>query len=79
MSVRGKFKLVQICSLSWNTGAKELKFNAVCSDDTDENKKFHKYTPSGTITMTVDNPEAMEQFELGKDYYVDFLPIPEGK
>lgn len=40
----------------------------------EENKQFWKYTPSGQINMHVDNEAAMEQFEVGKEYYVDFTP-----
>lgn len=73
--VRGKFRLSEITHLEYNETAKRLLFNAVCNDSTEENAKFHKYTPSGTISMVVDNPEAMKQFELRKEYYVDFSPV----
>lgn len=42
-----------------------------------ENARFTKATPSGEIWMAIDNPEALKQFELGKEYYVDFHPAPE--
>ena len=34
-----------------------------------------KYTPSGAITMTIDNPEALDQFKVGDEFYVDFTPV----
>lgn len=37
-----------------------------------ENKRFFKYTPGGEIKLQVVNPEAAKQFEIGKEYYVDF-------
>lgn len=37
-----------------------------------ENGKFFSATPCGEIKMGVVNPEAWGQFELGKEYYVDF-------
>jgi len=74
MSVRGKFKLAESTQVDYNPEVRKLKFNAVCNDGTEENAKFHKYTPSGEISMTVDNPSASEQFEIGKSYYVDFTP-----
>lgn len=40
----------------------------------EENKKFFKYTPGGEIKLQVVNPEAAKQFEIGKDYFVDFTP-----
>lgn len=40
----------------------------------DENKAWSAATPSGRIEMTITNPEAMNRFELGKHYFVDFTP-----
>jgi hypothetical protein len=39
-----------------------------------ENATFWKYTPSGEIKLGTINPEAWQQFELGKEYYIDFTP-----
>ena len=39
-----------------------------------ENARFTKATPGGTIQLLIDNPAAREQFEQGKQYYVDFTP-----
>jgi hypothetical protein len=44
--------------------------------DTDENKTWAKYTPSGSVTMQIDNPSAADAFEAGKTYFVDFTPAP---
>jgi hypothetical protein len=40
----------------------------------DKNKDWSKATPQGKIEMSITNPGAIEQFELGKQYYVDFTP-----
>lgn len=42
-----------------------------------ENEGFWKYTPAGSIKLHIDNPAALEQFEQGKEYYVDFAPAGE--
>jgi len=39
-----------------------------------ENKKFWDATPTGEIRLGTVNPAAWEQFEIGKEYYVDFTP-----
>jgi hypothetical protein len=41
---------------------------------TEENKSFWKWTPSGKIELNVLNTDAADQFEVGKEYYVDFTP-----
>lgn len=39
-----------------------------------ENASFFKWTPTGEFKMQVLNPDAAEQFEVGKAYYIDFTP-----
>lgn len=54
--------------------------NAVCAEVKlapvygDENKPWSQYTPQGAIAMTITNPTAIEFFELGKPYMLDFTP-----
>ena len=42
-----------------------------------ENARFTQATPWGRIEMGIDNPKALEQFSVGKSYYVDFSPVTE--
>lgn len=50
-----------------------VKLSAV----TDEgNKSWAKYTPSGSIELQIDNPDAYDAFELGQHYFVDFTKAP---
>lgn len=39
-----------------------------------EHQRFQQATPSGAISMQIDNPAALEQFKVGDYYYVDFAP-----
>lgn len=39
-----------------------------------ENARFTKATPWGTVSLGIDNPAALEQFQVGKSYYADFHP-----
>lgn len=43
--------------------------------DGKDNESWSKYTPSGKIEMSVTNPKAIDQFEIGKAYYIDFKPV----
>ncbi|ASP84152.1 hypothetical protein CDO26_05730 [Sinorhizobium meliloti] len=38
------------------------------------NKGWSKTTPSGEIKMLITNPGAVDQFDLGKEYFIDFTP-----
>ncbi|MBV6650982.1 MAG: hypothetical protein KI789_14760 [Hoeflea sp.] len=40
----------------------------------DANKDWSKWTPQGEIKMTITNPAALDAFELGGQYFVDFTP-----
>lgn len=73
--VRGKFVLQQIIQHSYGGDSRELIFRAQYDPDLPEDQSYSKATPAGQIQMTVDNPGALRQFELGKAYYVDFIPV----
>jgi len=38
--------------------------------DTDENKTWSKYTPSGSMNMGITNPAAFDQFVEGAEYLI---------
>lgn len=56
----GGNRTVKLTPVTAGTGASE------------EDKAFWKYTPSGQLTMQIDNPPASELFEIGKAYYLTF-------
>jgi hypothetical protein len=66
MSVRAKFR----CNNNQNG---VVSMHAVYTGS-EENKAFWNATPSGNISLSITNPEAINQFEAGKEYYVDFTP-----
>jgi len=72
--VRAKFKCSHFVQHAhWEKGkqgSREYHFDAVCADEVPENQRFHKATPSGKLSMYVDNAAA--SFEPGKSYYLDF-------
>ena len=70
--VRGKFTLQSITHHSWSPTAQTFKFGAIYDNSTEENRRYSKATPTGTLEMTVDNPPAQAFFEIGKTYYLDF-------
>lgn len=72
MSVRAKFKCVGV-DAGYNE-SKSIQLEAVI-DGSEENKQFFSQTPSGRITIGCVNPAANKQFEVGKEYYVDFTPV----
>jgi len=64
MSVRAKFE----CTSAEHG---EIKLQPVYGES-EENKKFFEATPGGSINLSIVNEAASSQFEVGKEYYVDF-------
>jgi len=83
MIMRAKMVLMTITDRWQGKGAGgrfcELEWSPVTGKDgeIEEDKQFHKYTPSGSIKLTVDNPPLIEKLKLGQSYYVDFTEAPE--
>ena len=50
-----------------------IELSAVTGDD---NKSWSQYTPQGSISMHVTNPEASGRFPVGAYFYVDFIEAP---
>lgn len=76
MSVKAKFKCQ---SISGDENNKNIQMNAVIGYDekgvrSDENESWSKYTPSGSLQINITNPDAFNQFEIGKEYYLTFDP-----
>ena len=74
MAVRAKVN----CTMK--TG-NEVHFTTVYETDDQkgadpENIRFTTATPWGEIKLGINNPAAIDQFEVGKQYYVDFHPAP---
>jgi hypothetical protein len=70
MSVRAKVKLTTVTE--YIGGSRKLLFETQYDAAIPEDQRFCKATPFGQFEMHVDNPAAIEQFELGKSYYIDF-------
>ncbi len=41
----------------------------------DDNATWSKWTPDGEIKMTLTNPDALDSFNLGESYFIDFTPV----
>lgn len=82
MTVRAKVKLTHISEVKFHKdlpAQTTLRFNCQYDQTIPEDQRFQKATPSGFIELQIDNPAALEQFELNKCYYVDFTPESTGE
>lgn len=81
--VRAKFKVTEVTSAGWGNEQGDVRnitlwpVGSGVGGESEENKAFYAATPGGSITLCVVNPAAAAQFEVGKEYYVDFTPAGE--
>lgn len=76
MVVRCKMRLDEIRSYP-NTTQQTFIFNVCYDDKIPEDQRFYKYTPSGHMQITVDNPNVQESYKLGNYYYFDSIQVPQ--
>lgn len=43
--------------------------------DSEENKQWSKYTPSGQVELNITNPAAFDRFEANAEYLVTFEKV----
>jgi len=72
--MRAKFKIDSITRLPHG---EILKMSAVCPDKFDEeglseDSSFSKWTPTGSLEMTITNPAVFATLNPGDSYYLDF-------
>lgn len=73
-TVRALFRCTEVTHTKHAPNADEsrrFKFQAMYDDRVPEQARYAKYTPSGELTITVDNPAV--QWETGKFYYLDVV------
>jgi hypothetical protein len=68
--VRAKFKVEQVIPVD-NGATVVLR---PVTQGSEENEKFFKFTPWGSIELGTVNNDAIAEFEIGKEVYVDFTP-----
>lgn len=81
--VRAKFWVTNVNHAHTGPGNifAEVKMAPVYSgqDGNPANAEWSKATPQGAISLSITNPEAIEQFELGKSYWIDISPADGAK
>ena len=73
--VRGKFAVSKVTNHSATSTYVEVELGAVYGGSTNaEDNSYSAATPSGKITMTLTNPDAVAKLPIGGVFYVDFTP-----
>ena len=80
--MRAKFKCESITLFEASSTPNEeyinsqVKLRAVHANGSEENDNFNKWTPSGSLELSITNPAAKDFFVPGKFYYLDLTPVP---
>ena len=72
--VRAKFQVTKVAKTLY--GQAEVTLTPQYDALIEEDRRFAKATPSGTIQLYIDNPLASDYLALGKFFYVDFSEAP---
>ena len=79
MNTRAKFvcQRIEPSKVAGEDNAKVILTAVTVYNDGEDKAEFWKYTPSGEISLWISNPAAVNVFEVGKKYYVDFSEVTE--
>lgn len=72
MSVRAKFRVNSVEDFGQSKKVNMAPVYEGSLGDNEENRRFTKASPSGSLTLTIDNPYASDQFAYGQEWYLDF-------
>lgn len=75
VAMRAKMKLSNIDRTY--SGQEVLSFHPVAAakygeDGSDENNTYARFSPAGSLSLTVANPALLGKFHKGEEYYLDF-------
>ena len=74
MTVRAKFYVSEVKQSRYmNDIMTTIRLSAV-TGNSEENKEFFRWSPTGTIDLGTVNPAVVEQMHIGDEFYVDFTP-----
>lgn len=66
-------KVICLSKTENHGGFYSLVFSPVTANS-EENKTFYKWTPTGKFQFDTINPVAADNFKVGQEYYLDFIP-----
>ena len=76
MNVRAKFRVTKVTTTCMGNNAPDTSEVTLSAAGGAPNETWAKWTPSGSITMTINNPAALAAFVVGDFVFVDFSPAP---
>jgi hypothetical protein len=75
MAIRAKFKVASVTK--YENDSEQVELQAANGRADTANAQWSKWTPSGKLTMTINNPAAQGQLLPGKYYFLDLTEAAE--
>jgi hypothetical protein len=78
MNVKAKFYVSSVAEQAHSPGQRppDSKVVRLAAATGQGNEQWSRWTPSGTIEMTINNPAAYEQFQVGQYVEITFESVP---
>lgn len=79
-AMRAKFYITGIEQFGEPVTQERVSFSAVGKsgsygdDGLDEDNTYARYSPSGSLSLTIANPALLGKFTVGEKFYLDFEP-----
>lgn len=73
--VRAKFRVISVAQDIYQAQARTIKLSPQYDQSIPEDQRFAQATPTGELTMYVNNPAAVAELAIGKYFYLDFTPV----
>lgn len=73
---------MMVTEVAVNQYGEKLTMNPVCKsgpypdDGSDEDNTYAKFSPSGALTLQIQNPALYGKFKPGQKFYLDFTEAP---
>lgn len=75
--IRAKFRCMSVTKHEGNPQSEIVKLCASNGKKDTANAQWAKWTPCGTLDMTINNPDAQGKLEPGKHYFLDIAEAGE--
>lgn len=69
-TIKAKFKCTEVRTPTETS--EQVKFGVVTTGSK-ENETFSKFTPSGSLDLTITNEELLGHFKVDKEYFVNIV------
>ena len=79
-AMRAKFYITGIEQFGEPVSQERVNFSAVGksngygADGLDDDNTYARYSPSGSLSLTIANPALLGKFAAGEKFYLDFTP-----